>query len=120
MSGDLGGAALVAAEDLAGALGLGEARHLTDRHLAAFAIAEDHFLEILASRGLKQVSASSALPGIVDEVIGINPTQVQQYLDADDARRKKLLGFFVGQVMKLSKGQANPKMGNEVRAKTLA
>ena len=75
--------------------------------------------EIIESRGLKQVSDSGALQGIVDEVIGINPTQVQQYLDADDARRKKLLGFFVGQVMKLSKGQANPKMVNELLAKKL-
>jgi len=44
---------------------------------------------------------------------------VQQYLDADEAKRKKLVGFFVGQVMKLSKGQANPQMVNELLAKKL-
>jgi aspartyl-tRNA(Asn)/glutamyl-tRNA(Gln) amidotransferase subunit B len=44
---------------------------------------------------------------------------VQQYLAADEAKRKKLVGFFVGQVMKLSKGQANPQMVNELLAKKL-
>jgi aspartyl-tRNA(Asn)/glutamyl-tRNA(Gln) amidotransferase subunit B len=44
---------------------------------------------------------------------------VQQYLDADEGRRKKLVGFFVGQVMKQSKGQANPQMVNELLAKKL-
>ena len=45
--------------------------------------------------------------------------QVEQYLAADEGKRKKLVGFFVGQVMKLSKGQANPKMVNELLAKKL-
>ena len=56
---------------------------------------------------------------MVDEVIAGNAAQVQQYLEADDGKRKKLVGFFVGQVMKLSKGQANPKMVNELLAKKL-
>ena len=55
----------------------------------------------------------------MDEVIAANTAQVQQYLEADDTKRKKLLGFFVGQVMKLSKGQANPQMVNELLAKKL-
>ena len=75
--------------------------------------------DIIAAKGLKQVSDSGALEAIVDEVIGANAAQVQQYLDADEAKRKKLLGFFVGQVMKLSKGQANPQMVNELLAKKL-
>ena len=75
--------------------------------------------DIIAARGLQQVSDSSALESIVDEVISNSASQVQQYLDADDAKRKKLLGYFVGQVMKLSKGQANPKMVNELLAKKL-
>jgi aspartyl-tRNA(Asn)/glutamyl-tRNA(Gln) amidotransferase subunit B len=75
--------------------------------------------EVIAARGLQQVSDSGALESIVDEVIGNSQAQVQQYLDADETRRKKLLGFFVGQVMKLSKGQANPKMVNELLAKKL-
>jgi len=75
--------------------------------------------QIIAARGLQQVSDSSALESIVNDVLGASPAQVQQYLDADEAKRKKLIGFFVGQVMKLSKGQANPQMVNELLAKKL-
>ena len=75
--------------------------------------------DIIAAKGLKQVSDSGALEAIVDEVVAANSAQVQQYLAADDAKRKKLLGFFVGQVMKLSKGQANPQMVNELLANKL-
>jgi aspartyl-tRNA(Asn)/glutamyl-tRNA(Gln) amidotransferase subunit B len=70
--------------------------------------------DIIEAQGLKQVSDSSALGAMVDEVIAANTAQVEQYLAADEGKRKKLLGFFVGQVMKLSKGQANPKMINEL------
>ncbi len=75
--------------------------------------------EIIEARGLKQVSDSGALEAMVDEVIAANAAQVEQYLAADDARRKKLVGFFVGQVMQLSKGQANPQMVNQLLAKKL-
>ncbi len=75
--------------------------------------------EIIEARGLKQVSDSGALASMVDEVISGNTAQVAQYLAADEARRKKLTGFFVGQVMKLSKGQANPQMVNQLLAKKL-
>jgi aspartyl-tRNA(Asn)/glutamyl-tRNA(Gln) amidotransferase subunit B len=75
--------------------------------------------EIIEARGLKQVSDSGALASMVDEVISGNTAQVAQYLAADEARRKKLIGFFVGQVMKLSKGQANPQMVNQLLAKKL-
>ncbi len=60
--------------------------------------------EIIDKRGLKQISDSSALEKMVDEVIAANPAQVEEYRGG----KEKLLGFFVGQVMKLSKGQANP------------
>ncbi|MEP4147593.1 MAG: Asp-tRNA(Asn)/Glu-tRNA(Gln) amidotransferase subunit GatB [Halioglobus sp.] len=76
--------------------------------------------EIIEAKGLKQVSDSGALEAMVDEVIAANAAQVEQYQDADDAKRKKLLGFFVGQIMKASKGQANPKMVNQLLAKKLA
>ncbi len=75
--------------------------------------------EVIASRGLQQVSDSGELEAMVEEVIAANAAQVQQYRTADDGKRKKLLGFFVGQIMKLSKGQANPKMVNELLAKKL-
>lgn len=75
--------------------------------------------EIIAARGLKQVSDSGALEAMVDEVISNNPDQVAQYIAADEAKRKKLSGFFVGQIMKASKGQANPQMLNELLLKKL-
>ena len=70
--------------------------------------------QIIAARGLKQVSDSSALEVMVSEVIANNPDQVAQYIAADEAKRKKLSGFFVGQIMKASKGQANPQMINQL------
>jgi aspartyl-tRNA(Asn)/glutamyl-tRNA(Gln) amidotransferase subunit B len=74
---------------------------------------------IIEARGLKQVSDSGELEAMVDEIIANSADQVQQYLAADEGKRKKLVGYFVGQVMKLSKGQANPKMVNELLAKKL-
>jgi aspartyl-tRNA(Asn)/glutamyl-tRNA(Gln) amidotransferase subunit B len=71
---------------------------------------------IIEARGLKQVSDSGALEAMVDEVIAGNPDQVRQYLAADEGKRKKLLGFFVGQIMKASRGQANPQMVNQLLA----
>ena len=50
-----------------------------------------------------------------DELIAANPKQVEQYR----AGKKTVLGFFVGQVMKASKGQANPQLVNEVLTKKL-
>ncbi|MDG2046022.1 MAG: Asp-tRNA(Asn)/Glu-tRNA(Gln) amidotransferase subunit GatB [Halioglobus sp.] len=76
--------------------------------------------EIIKARGFLQVSDTGAIDAIVDDVLSANAAQVQQYLDADDAKRKKLVGFFVGQVMKLSKGKANPQVVNELLAKKLA
>ena len=75
--------------------------------------------QIIEAKGLKQMSDSGELAGLVDQVITANAGQVEQYLAADEERRKKLLGFFVGQVMKLSKGQANPQLVNELLAKKL-
>jgi aspartyl-tRNA(Asn)/glutamyl-tRNA(Gln) amidotransferase subunit B len=75
--------------------------------------------EIIAKRGLKQVSDTGALAQLVDDVITANPDQVAQYLAADEAKQKKLSGFFVGQIMKASQGQANPKLLNELLIKKL-
>ena len=57
---------------------------------------------------------------MVDDVITANPAQVEQYRAADDAKRKKLIGFFVGQIMKASKGQANPQLLNTLLLKKLS
>jgi len=75
--------------------------------------------EIIEAKGLQQVSDSGELEAMIDAVVAANPEQVQQYLAADAGKRKKLLGFFVGQVMKQSRGQANPQMVNELLAKKL-
>ena len=75
--------------------------------------------EIIEAQGLKQVSDSGAIETMVDEVIQNNANQVAQYLAADADKRKKLIGFFVGQVMKVSKGQANPGQVNQILAKKL-
>ncbi len=75
--------------------------------------------EVIEAKGLKQVSDSGELEAMVDKVIANSAAQVEQYLAADESKRKKLVGYFVGQVMKLSKGQANPKMVNELLAKKL-
>jgi len=70
--------------------------------------------EIVAERGLVQVSDTGEIDSLIDEVIAANPEQVTNYR----AGKEALLGFFVGQVIKASKGKANPKIVNErLRAK---
>lgn len=64
--------------------------------------------DIIEARGLKQITDSSAIEAIVKEVIANNPQQTEQYR----AGKEKLLSFFVGQVMKATKGKANPEQVN--------
>jgi len=71
--------------------------------------------EIIEARGLKQITDAGAIEAIIDEVIASNPAQVEQYRAGKD----KLFGFFVGQVMKATKGKANPKQVNELLRKKL-
>ena len=66
--------------------------------------------EIIEAKGLRQITDSSAIEKIVDAVIAANPDQVEQYRAGKD----KVLGFFVGQVMKETGGKANPGQVNEV------
>ncbi len=69
---------------------------------------------IIDQRGLRQITDSSAIETVIDDVIAANPEQLAQYRAGKD----KLFGFFVGQVMKLSKGKANPQQVNDLlRAK---
>ena len=75
--------------------------------------------EIIEAKGLKQETNTGAIEAIVDQVIADSADQVAQYLAADDNKRKKLIGYFVGQTMKLSKGKANPQMVNQILAKKL-
>ncbi|MDH4228286.1 MAG: Asp-tRNA(Asn)/Glu-tRNA(Gln) amidotransferase subunit GatB [Nitrospirota bacterium] len=64
---------------------------------------------IVKEKGLVQVSDTGAIDAIIDQVIAANPGELEAYRGGKD----KLFGFFVGQVMKASKGQANPGMVNE-------
>jgi aspartyl-tRNA(Asn)/glutamyl-tRNA(Gln) amidotransferase subunit B len=75
---------------------------------------------IIEAKGLKQVTDTGAIEAIVDEVIASNPTQVEQYRAAPQEKQGKLLGFFMGQVMKASKGKANPQQTNEILQKKLS
>ena len=72
--------------------------------------------EVIAKRGLKQVTDVGAIEKVIDGVIEQNPDQVAQYRAGKD----KLFGFFVGQVMKLSQGKANPAQVNDLLKKKLA
>ena len=66
--------------------------------------------EIIEKQGLKQMTDTNALESIIDDVISNNLDQVQQFRDGN----LKLLGFFVGQVMKATQGKANPKQVNQI------
>ncbi|NOX27852.1 MAG: Asp-tRNA(Asn)/Glu-tRNA(Gln) amidotransferase subunit GatB [Gammaproteobacteria bacterium] len=71
---------------------------------------------IVEAKGLKQVTDAGAIEALVDEVIANNAGQVEAYKGG----KEQLFGFFVGQVMKASKGKANPAMVNELLKKRLA
>jgi aspartyl-tRNA(Asn)/glutamyl-tRNA(Gln) amidotransferase subunit B len=65
---------------------------------------------IIDREGLRQISDTGALEKIVDDVIAASPKQVEQYKSG----KTTVIGYFVGQVMKASKGQANPAAVNEL------
>lgn len=66
--------------------------------------------EVIEAQGLKQVTDTSAIEAMVDEVLAANPQQVEQF----KAGKEKVMGFLVGQVMKASQGKANPQKVNEL------
>ena len=72
--------------------------------------------QIIEKQGLKQVTDSSAIETLIDEIIAQYPQQLADYRSGKD----KLFGFFVGQAMKASKGKANPAQLNEILKKKLA
>ena len=76
--------------------------------------------QIIEKRGLKQVSDSGALESMVAEVLASNQAMVDDYINTDPDKRKKKLGGFMGQIMKASKGQANPQQVSQILAKKLA
>lgn len=110
----------ISAEQLGGLIKL-----ITDKTISG-KIAKDVFAEmyetgknaadIVEEKGLKQVTDTGAIEAIVDEVLAENPDNVAAYKGGKD----KLMGFFVGQVMKKSGGKANPAMANELLKKKLS
>ena len=77
---------------------------------AAMWAGEGNVDEIIEAKGLKQITDTGAIESLVEQVINDNPGQVEQY----KAGKDKVFGFFVGQVMKLSKGKANPQQVNQL------
>ena len=83
-------------------------------------IAKDLFGEMLSSNNDPkriveekewiQISDSASIERVIDEILRVNPTQVEQYLRGNE----KLFGFFVGQTMRSMKGKGNPKLVNEI------
>ena len=104
---------------------LAELVNIVDKGLISAKIANDIFGELLLSgvspeayvkeKGLVQISDSSALESAVDEVLAANPAEVEAYRSG----KTKLISFFVGQVMRATRGKANPALVNELLAKKL-
>ena len=107
-------------------VGLGELIRLISEGTISGKIAKDVFAKMYATgdtaaaiverEGLKQISDSGALAAIVDQVIAANPKQVEQYRSG----KTTVVGFLVGQVMKASRGQANPQAVNDLLREKLA
>ena len=87
---------------------------LKDLYDLAFERNQD-FPAIYGQEKPQQITDTAAIEKLIDEVIAANPKQVEQYR----AGKKTVAGFFVGQVMKASKGQANPALVNELLARKL-
>ena len=104
---------------------LAELARLVDGGTISAKIANDIFGDIfeqgvmpeayVKEKGLVQISDSSALEAAVDEVIAANPAEVEAYRGG----KTKLISFFVGQIMRATKGKANPALVNELLAKKL-
>ena len=75
----------------------------------------DDAQELVEKKGLSVLSDASALEELARKVVAANPEQVAAYKGGRD----KLFGFFVGQIMKETKGRANPQMLNEILKKEL-
>lgn len=105
--------------------GLGEMVNLIEKGTISSKIAKTVFKEMLQSgklpqqiveeQGLVQISDEGAILAIVQEVVANNPTSVQDY----QAGKEKAIGFLVGQVMKQSKGKANPGLVNKLLVEVL-
>ena len=108
------------------AQGLAELVRLVDKGVISAKIANDIFPDLFATgampesyvreRGLAQISDASALEDAVDSIIAGNPAEVAAFKGG----KTKLMSFFVGQVMRVTRGKANPAMVNELLRKKLS
>jgi len=104
---------------------LAELMNLIHENVISGKMAKDVFAEmvdtgespsaIVEKKGLKQITDTSSLESLIDEILAKNPGEVQRYREG----KKNLMGFFVGEVMKATRGQANPKLVNEILQKKL-
>ena len=74
---------------------------------------------IVKEKGMVQVADTGAIEAMIDEVINANPKMVEDYKNSDEGRKPRVLKGLIGQVMKLSKGKANPNMVTELMTKKL-
>ncbi|WP_455552759.1 Asp-tRNA(Asn)/Glu-tRNA(Gln) amidotransferase subunit GatB [Desulfovibrio sp.] len=105
---------------------LAELVSIMDKGLISAKIANDIFADLMENgampeayvkeKGLVQISDSSALETAVDKVLADNPAEVEAFRGG----KTKLISFFVGQVMRATRGKANPALVNELLAKKLA
>ena len=72
--------------------------------------------QVIGEKGLEQINDSEKIAAVVREIMAANPKQVEQYRKGKTAT----MGWFVGQVMKSTRGQANPQVVQEVLRKELA
>jgi aspartyl-tRNA(Asn)/glutamyl-tRNA(Gln) amidotransferase subunit B len=86
---------------------------------ALWAKEADDAKSYIEAKGLVQNSDEGAIESMIDEVLANNPDQVAAFKAAEGPKQKKMTGFFVGQIMKASKGQANPGVVNKILMKKL-
>jgi aspartyl-tRNA(Asn)/glutamyl-tRNA(Gln) amidotransferase subunit B len=84
-------------------------RPLAKEVLAASLAGQGTPRQVVAERGLAQVSDEAELAAIVEAVLAGNPAEVERYRSGEDKDRKKLRGFFMGQVMAATRGRGNPQ-----------
>ena len=75
---------------------------------------------IVKEEGMAQVADTGAIEGMVEEVLEKNPKLIEDYKNADEGRKPRVMKGLMGQVMKLSKGKANPKLVTEILVKKLS
>ncbi|HVQ55906.1 MAG TPA: Asp-tRNA(Asn)/Glu-tRNA(Gln) amidotransferase subunit GatB, partial [Pyrinomonadaceae bacterium] len=113
-SGKTAGESLATAEDLAELIKTIEAGTINNNQakevFAEMFATGRPVAQVISDKGFEQISDTAAIEKIVDEVMGANEAQVAAFRGGNE----KLFGFFVGQVMKVSEGKANPKIVNEL------